>query len=92
MHVPSTIQRPFEDAEFRLVHAGDVWLEGGRGVRESLRQAGIHPSARNRLICLAAKGRVMHIPGVLYGSRPVSDSPTDGGGYWITWEEKPQSV
>jgi tRNA(Ile)-lysidine synthetase-like protein len=50
--------------EVRAVRDGDRWLQSGAPVRESLRAAGVHPLARDTVVCVVSGKDVLFIPNI----------------------------
>ena len=57
------------DLEVRQVRAGDRWLSTGAAVRESLRKAGVHPLARDSVVCVASGKTVFFVPNIQQPNR-----------------------
>lgn len=50
--------------ETRRLCSGDRWLDSGVPVRDALRQAGVHPLARDAVLCVALGKEVLCIPAI----------------------------
>lgn len=61
---PLTGQLDLSHIDVRRVGSGDRWLSSGNPVRDSLRQAGVHPLARNAVVCLAVGNGVLFVPAI----------------------------
>ncbi|MCC6944748.1 MAG: tRNA lysidine(34) synthetase TilS [Thermomicrobiales bacterium] len=75
------------DVTVRRLRPGDTWAWSGQPVRESLREAGVHPLIRFDIACLASDEGVIAIPGL----REAAMSREDVAGFrelTIRWHWK----